>query len=99
MARNYEIITVMTNTAIETETTWLTSKETALAMGMTPVALAQTRHRGTGPPFYSWGHKGIRYKAADVDAYIRERKFRSTKDRRGVAAAAANSHGSLGLQI
>ena len=69
----------MTN--ITDETVWLNCKQTAEALDTTQGALAQTRRRRTGPPFYVFGRRdgargggGVKYKAADVEAYLRARR-------------------------
>jgi len=47
-------------------------ESTAIAelLGTTPQNLAQMRYRGTGPKFIKLGHRAIRYRWSDVEAWI-----------------------------
>jgi hypothetical protein len=53
----------------------------AVAFGLrTRPVLDQRRSRGTGPPFCRIGRRSIRYDAAALDAWMRERQFRCTQE-------------------
>lgn len=45
-------------------------KTIAEYLGTTPQNLAQHRYRGTGPKFIKLGHRAIRYRWSDVEAWI-----------------------------
>lgn len=45
-------------------------KAVADYMGTTPGNLAQMRYRGTGPKFIKLGHRAIRYRWSDVEAWL-----------------------------
>lgn len=47
-------------------------ESTAIAelLGTTPQNLAQMRYRGTGPRFIKLGHRAVRYRWSDVEAWI-----------------------------
>lgn len=45
-------------------------KSVAEYMGTSPQNLAQMRYRGTGPNFVKLGHRAIRYRWSDVEAWI-----------------------------
>jgi len=45
-------------------------KAVADYMGTTTGNLAQMRYRGTGPKFIKLGHRAIRYRWSDVEAWI-----------------------------
>jgi len=47
-------------------------ESTAIAelLGTTPQNLAQMRYRGTGPKFIKLGHRAIRYRWTDVEAWL-----------------------------
>jgi predicted DNA-binding transcriptional regulator AlpA len=56
----------------------LTAGEVALRLGVTPRTLEGWRGTGEGPRFVRLGPKTIRYRAADVDAFVRGRVRAST---------------------
>lgn len=45
-------------------------KAVADYMGTTTGNLAQLRYKGTGPKFVKLGHRAIRYRWSDIDAWI-----------------------------
>jgi len=48
----------------------LESNVIADLLGTTPQNLAQLRYRGTGPKFIKLGHRAVRYRWSDVEAWI-----------------------------
>jgi hypothetical protein len=60
--------------------TYLTPAQAAARLNMSPAALAQTRTRGTGPPFIRVSPQCIRYEAEALTDWMRARQFRSTSD-------------------
>lgn len=48
----------------------LESNVIADLLGTTPQNLAQLRYRGTGPKFVKLGHRAVRYRWSDVEAWI-----------------------------
>lgn len=61
----------------------LRTPQAAARLGLNPKTLAQWRWRGCGPQFIRIGdgrHSAIRYRPADLDAYIRGRVATSTSD-------------------
>lgn len=59
-----------------------TADEVADFLGYTKAGLAQMRYRGTGPKFVKLGGIQVRYRWAEVEAWI----DRQTRDRTGVPA-------------
>lgn len=45
-------------------------KPVAELLGTTPQNLAQMRYRGTGPKFIKLGHRAVRYRWSDVEAWL-----------------------------
>ena len=58
----------------------LCTKEVATLFGVSPKWLEIGRHRGYGPPFIRISARRIRYKTADLIAWLEERKHRSTSE-------------------
>ena len=50
--------------------TLATEAEVAAYIGTTVEALAQRRYRGTGPKHIKMGRRNIRYRWADVEAWL-----------------------------
>ena len=48
---------------------WISSKDAAKYLGITPEVLSQMRHKKQGPKFYKPAGK-IFYKHDDLDAYV-----------------------------
>lgn len=60
---------------------YLTNAETAKLLGYKPNTLEIKRCQGKGPPFIKLGdtpQAPVRYRRADVMAWLEERKFQST---------------------
>ena len=68
---------------------FLRTPEAALRVGLTPATLEKLRVVGGGPPFYRVGPKRILYDPADLDTWVRSKKFASTSQRIGPATDAA----------
>jgi len=51
----------------------LDTGQCALLTGLSPATLETMRSRGGGPPFVRYGRKAVRYRPADVDAWMAER--------------------------
>lgn len=64
----------------------LTAEELADYVGYTPEGLAQMRYRGNGPKFIKLGGKAIRYRWADVEAWLDQKTMQRTGDQPGDAA-------------
>jgi hypothetical protein len=60
---------------------FLKTPEAALRVGLTPATLEKLRVIGGGPPFYRVGPKRILYDPADLDSWVRAKKFASTSQR------------------
>jgi len=54
--------------------------DAAHRLGLTPEALERMRQRGGGPPFIRVSRRRIVYAVSSLDAWAREREFRSTRD-------------------
>jgi hypothetical protein len=59
---------------------YLDEKETAAKVGVSPGSLRQDRHRGIGLPYVRLSANKIRYRVADVDAYLAARTVRPGRD-------------------
>jgi hypothetical protein len=62
--------------------------DAARRLGLTPEALERMRQRGDGPPFIRASRRRIVYAIASLDAWAREREFRSTREYASTASAA-----------
>ena len=51
----------------------LTARQTAELLGVATITLAQWRARGDGPPHFKVGRRHVRYRRADVDAWMATR--------------------------
>lgn len=60
--------------------TYLRAPEAATFLKLSPSTLAKMRLRGDGPPFSKAGPRVVVYALDDLEAYLRERKRRSTSD-------------------
>ncbi|MBT2555839.1 AlpA family transcriptional regulator [Arthrobacter sp. ISL-5] len=60
--------------------------EVADWLGYTPEGLAQMRYRGNGPKFIKLGGKAVRYRWADVQAWLHQQTMQRTGDPSGDAA-------------
>ncbi len=58
----------------------LNTYEAANFLGLSPRTLEALRLRGGGPPFIRVTVKAVRYKPADLDAWIESRRRHSTSD-------------------
>lgn len=54
----------------------LTPNEVADALGVTVGTLNNLRYRGEGPDFIKLGHRTIRYRQEDIEAWIESRAQR-----------------------
>jgi len=55
-------------------------KEAAAHLGLAASTLAKMRLRGDGPPFAKLGSRVVVYDTCDLDAWVNERKLRSTSE-------------------
>ena len=60
---------------------FLRTRDAAPRVGLTPATLEKLRVIGGGPPFYRVGPKRIFYDPADLDCWVRSKKFASTSER------------------
>lgn len=58
----------------------LSEKEVAELLGFSPRTLQAWRVRGGGPEYVEVSSRCIRYRRCDLDAWIEERRRRSTSD-------------------
>lgn len=58
----------------------LTPAETAKRYRLSKSSLDKMRCRGDGPPYYAVTPRKILYRPSDVDAWLAQRRFRSTAD-------------------
>lgn len=63
-----------------TQTPLASSKDVAEHLGVTPNALAKLRMTGDGPAFVRVGARNIKYRWADVHAWIEANTHTSTDD-------------------
>jgi len=61
----------MTN---DQQTEWLSSYELADELGIHPVTPSQWRQAGEGPPYVIVGSRSVRYRRADVEAWLEARR-------------------------
>lgn len=62
---------------------YLTTKEVADYLKITPCTLEGMRMNGSGPPYYKVGpfrKSAVRYSQEDVDAWLQENHINSTSD-------------------
>ena len=71
--------TVTTHAALSTTRPLLDTDQVATLLGLRPNTLAQWRMTGSGPTFVRLGRR-VRYRAADIDAWIESQARRSTSD-------------------
>lgn len=57
----------------------LTRKQAAAFLQMSEDALAQHAHRGTGPRFSKISHRTVRYRRADLEAWLEDLARTSTR--------------------
>lgn len=55
-----------------------TAPEVAEHLGYTPEGLAQMRYRGNGPKFIKLGGRAVRYRWADVEAWLDQQTMQRT---------------------
>lgn len=60
---------------------FLRTPDAAVRVGLTPATLEKLRVVGGGPPFYRVGPKRVLYDPADLDSWVRSKKFASTSQR------------------
>ncbi|MBP3984787.1 helix-turn-helix domain-containing protein [Pseudoxanthomonas helianthi] len=65
----------------------LTTKQAAEALNVTPHTLENWRHAGRGPRFIRYSRTCIRYRPADLDAWLAQRAAESATDSQLSAAA------------
>ncbi len=56
----------------------LSEKQAADFLQLQPRALQAWRTRGGGPAYLRIGHRTVRYLPADLEAWLEERKYKST---------------------
>ncbi len=61
--------------------TLLKDRDVAERIGLSTATLANWRHRKIGPRFFKIGGKAVRYDAADIEAFCRQRPT-PTRDQR-----------------
>ncbi len=59
---------------------YLSPAEAAARVGVTERYLAHLRHSRRGPAYYTLGHRTVRYRVADVDAWMA-----STEEKQGAS--------------
>jgi len=74
-----EQITSTKTTIAPAPTPNLNTKEAAKFLNIKPATLDQHRWRGTGPRFVKIG-RCVRYRMADLDAFLTEQTFSSTTE-------------------
>lgn len=62
-----------TSTATTATDALLTRAEAAARLGITARALGQLAYKGTGPAYIVIGERTVRYRQADLDAYVEGR--------------------------
>lgn len=60
--------------------TFLTTKEAAARVRLSPATLERMRVRGDGPPFLKLSQKRILYDNEQLDAWVRGQSFKSTSE-------------------
>lgn len=73
----------------------MTDKDVSALLGVSVAALAQWRHRGKGPPFVREGN-WIRYRRADVEAWVSARAALTAEVTPNKIREAASETGRLG---
>jgi predicted DNA-binding transcriptional regulator AlpA len=58
----------------------LFTAEAAFLLGLSPRTLETLRLRGDGPPFIAVSSRAIRYRRSDLEAWISNRRRRSTSE-------------------
>ena len=58
----------------------LTTRDAAAYLGVSKAFLERDRWAGARIPFVRIGTRAVRYRACDLDAYIEDRRRRSTSD-------------------
>lgn len=66
-----------------TETSHIRTPEAARRLGLTPSTLEKMRGRGDGPPFRRLSRRHVTYAVTSLDAWARDREYRSTKEYAG----------------
>lgn len=64
---------------LQQESTYLSTREAAAFLGLSPRTLDRYRVTGEGPPFFKFGSR-VRYLKADLEAWAQTRRRRSTSD-------------------
>jgi excisionase family DNA binding protein len=66
---------------IKKEPRYLTPKQAADYLGLSPKTLEKWRAAGTeGPPFIKMGAKAVRYDMAELDLWVKSRSRHSTSE-------------------
>jgi excisionase family DNA binding protein len=60
----------ISDAALKQPSEWLTSAEAAAYLRVHPETLVKWRACNKGPPFHRIGPRSIRYRRADLDAYV-----------------------------
>jgi excisionase family DNA binding protein len=58
----------------------MTPKQAAEYLQLSMSTLAKMRMRGDGPPYNKTGPKAVRYRIAELDAWLEERLIQSTSE-------------------
>ncbi len=73
------ISTAHSETAMLDKDIYMSTREVAAFLGLSPRTLDRYRVTGDGPPFHRFGNR-VRYARADVEAWASARRVRSTSD-------------------
>lgn len=67
-------------TSMDKLSNYLTTKQAAKLLQLSPAALTNWRSKGGGPIYYKIG-RSIRYSISDLDAFLKARKLAHTASR------------------
>ncbi len=82
------ISTAHSETAMLDNEIYMSTREVAAFLGLSPRTLDRYRVTGDGPPFHRFGNR-VRYARADVEAWAAARRVRSTSDEGQLGGRAA----------
>ena len=67
----------------------LSEKQAADFFDLTPRALQNWRTKGGGPPYVRVGHRTVRYRMSDLEAWLDSRRFENTAQEERYSASEA----------